>query len=598
MLTEHFRSLPQIIQFSNLHAYDNAIVPLRDQLPRPGWPSVGAIKVEDGYREGHVNDPEAHAVVDLLAELCDDPDYDGMTFGVISLLATAQSKRIWDLLYERLGPDVIREREIRCGEPANFQGDERDVMVISTVVATDPLKPQARIGAMTGLPAARRINVAASRARDQMWVVHSVEPDRFPNGDLRGELIRHCRNPGALTVDLDRLEEKCESEFERAVVREILSRGYRMVKVQYPVGRFRIDIVVEGPDARLAIEADGDRWHGEDAWHRDRAREMVLERAGWTFERIRGSSFYLDRATALEPLWRRLEELGIPTGDEWISQPTASTVRTVRDAGASAADDEDTVEESFHEDRTLEIPIPSTAASHPTTGEPSGHENGPETDRRTGEALPVASPVETEMHPAWPTAAADQPETRTDAPSTSRNRQPLDLSPFLQWQPHALPELAFATQEEVIAGLVEIVSAEGPMHALRAYQLYAKAAGGNRVGKEMRRVFNRAVVRAVRSGQLAQISDSLVGQIEKTLHLPDAPPVVLRERGSRQLYEIPRSEIKLLLETIGPLASMEQLKRAALEALDMTKLTRRAGEYFEECLDYVWTPSSEAPDDS
>src|SRR5690606_21395808 len=114
---------------------------------------------------------------------------------------------------------------------------------------------------------------------------------------------------------------------------------------QYPVGRFRIDIVVEGPDARLAVEADGDRWHGEDAWQRDRAREMVLERAGWTFERIRGSSFYLDRATALEPLWRRLEELGIPTGDEWISQPTASTVRTVRDAGAPAADDEDTAED-------------------------------------------------------------------------------------------------------------------------------------------------------------------------------------------------------------------------------------------------------------
>ncbi|WP_420639707.1 AAA domain-containing protein [Candidatus Poriferisocius sp.] len=596
MLTEHFRSLPQIIQFSNLHAYDNSIVPLRDQLPRPAWPCVGAIKVEDGYREGHVNEPEAHAVVDLLAELCDDPDYDGMTFGVISLLATAQSKRIWDLLYERLGPDVILEREIRCGEPANFQGDERDVMIISTVVATDPLKPQGRIAAMAGLPAARRINVAASRARDQMWVVHSVEPDRFPNGDLRGELIRYCRNPGALAVDLDRLEEKCESEFERAVVREILSRGYRMVKVQYPVGRFRIDIVVEGPDARLAIEVDGDHWHGEDAWHRDRAREMVLERAGWTFERIRGSSFYLDRATALEPLWRRLEELGIPTGDEWISQPTASTVRSVRDAGASAADDEDTAEESLGGGRSAEIPVQSRAAWRPITGEPSGHENGPATDRGIGEARPMASPVETEIFPAWPTAAAEGTEARTDAPSTSHDRQPLDLNQFREWQPHALPELAFATQEEVVAGLVEIVSAEGPMHALRAYQLYAKAAGGNRVGKEMRRVFNRAVFRALRSGQLAQISDSLVGQIEKTLHLPDAPPVVLRERGSRRLYEIPRSEIKLLLETVGPLTSMEQLKRSALEALDMTKLTRRAGEYFEECLDYMWTPSSEAPD--
>ena len=47
---------------------------------------------------------------------------------------------------------------------------------------------------MTGNAAMRRINVAASRARQQMWVVHSVEPEQFPDGDLRGALIRHCRD--------------------------------------------------------------------------------------------------------------------------------------------------------------------------------------------------------------------------------------------------------------------------------------------------------------------------------------------------------------------------------------------------------------------
>jgi hypothetical protein len=368
-----------------------------------------------------------------------------------------------------------------------------------------------------------------------------------------------------------------------------------MVKVHYPVGRFRIDIVVEGPDARLAIEVDGDRWHAEDAWHRDRAREMVLERAGWTFERIRGSSFYLDRDTALEPLGRRLEELGIPTGDEWIFLPTASTVRTVRDAGAPVADDEDAAEESSGEVLTMATPVPNTDPLPATTGEPGVEESEPEVDRR---ARPPMSPMETGVHSAEPLATADETETRSDAASAILDRGHLGLSPFREWQPHALPELAFATQEEVIACLIEIVSAEGPMHALRAYQLYAKAARGNRVGKEMRRVFNRAVVQAVRSGQLAQIPDSLVGQIEKTLHVPETPPVVLRERGPRHLYEVPRSEIKLLLETIGTVPSMEQLKRAALEALDMTKLTRRAGEYSEACLAYVWTPSSGPGDDS
>ena len=141
MLTEHFRCLPPIIAFSNAHAYNHRIIPLRDQPPHPGWAALGAVKVLDGYRIGMVNEPEADAVVDLIAELCANPDYDGMTMGVISLLGSTQSKLIWDKLYDRVGPEVMTQRELRSGEPANFQGDERDVIVISTVVAVDPANP-------------------------------------------------------------------------------------------------------------------------------------------------------------------------------------------------------------------------------------------------------------------------------------------------------------------------------------------------------------------------------------------------------------------------------------------------------------------------
>ena len=264
MLTEHFRCLPPIIAFSNAHAYNHRIIPLRDQPPRPGWPALGAVKVLDGYRNGMVNEPEADAVVELAAELCANPDYDGMDMGVISLLGTTQSKLIWDKLYDRLGPEVMRQRRLRSGEPANFQGDERDVIIISTVVAVNPAIPSGRVAAMTGNAAMRRINVAASRARQQMWVVYSVDPSRFPDGDLRGTLIRHCRDAGTTTAPPANLLDACESQFERDVLQKIMARGYRKVSVQHSVGRYRIDIVVEGPHARLAVECDGDRWHGPD----------------------------------------------------------------------------------------------------------------------------------------------------------------------------------------------------------------------------------------------------------------------------------------------------------------------------------------------
>ena len=74
----------------------------------------------------------------------------------------------------------MNQRRLRSGEPANFQGDERDVIIISAVAAVDPAIPSARVAAMTGNAAMRRINVAASRARQQMWVVHSLDPGPVP----------------------------------------------------------------------------------------------------------------------------------------------------------------------------------------------------------------------------------------------------------------------------------------------------------------------------------------------------------------------------------------------------------------------------------
>jgi very-short-patch-repair endonuclease len=544
MLTEHFRSLPPIIQFSNVHAYDGRIVPLRDQAPHLGWQAVGSIRVEDGYRKGDANEPEADVVVDLIEKLIADPNYDGMDFGVVSILGSTQSKLIWDRLYERIGPKVMRERNLRCGEAANFQGDERDVMVISTVVAVNPGNPSARIGAMTGRAAERRINVAASRARNQMWVVHSVEPDSFPNGDLRADLIRHCQSPQLLDADLENLLERCDSDFERHVVTRILARGYRRVRVQHPVGRFRIDIVVEGAQSRLAVECDGDRWHGEDAWHRDRMRQEVLERAGWTFERIRGSSFYRDPDNALEPLWQRLDELGIFTGDmqpEEIAPPiAATTVSTPR--GEELVDRADDV---------------VVAAGAPKSRAPE---------------------VDTEFAEEWTASRPERLEPEDD----------FRLDEYVEWKPNSVPaEPSTARPAEIVDSLADIVRQEGPIKALRAYQLYVKAAGGQRVGREIRRRLNQAASQAVRLGRISCIADDETEQIEKTYFSPDGPAIAVRELGSRRLDEVPESEIQSLIQKLGG-ARVPDIKRRVLDAYGLTRLTAGADAYLDACIRYEW----------
>jgi very-short-patch-repair endonuclease len=325
-LREHFRCLPRIIEFSSDQWYEGQIIPLRDRSPKPGWKPLGSVFVENGVRRPNddVNVQEAKAVCALIESMIADEDYTGMNFGVVTLLGTGQPRYIQDQLLDRLGPAVMDERKIRVGDPAGFQGDERDIIILSMVVAHDP---ERRIGAMTKETDERRINVAASRARNQMWIVHSVMPNDLNPEDPRRKLLEHCLSE----VDEARRvrqEDATDSQFERDVLRMIQNAGYTEVSTQYEVGKFRIDIVVEGPEKRLAIECDGDTWHGPDRWEHDRNRQSVLERAGWTFVRIRGSAFYHNRQRALEPLWERLEELGIPKGD-WSGTTTDHKIRRV-----------------------------------------------------------------------------------------------------------------------------------------------------------------------------------------------------------------------------------------------------------------------------
>lgn len=124
--------------------------------------------VSDGFREPgtDTNEAEAEFIAGKIAELCTDDRYESKTFGVVSMLGDGQAALIEGKLIERLGEREMERRKIRCGNAYHFQGDERDVMFLSLVVAAGEGR---RIGAMTKEADRQRINVAASRARDQMW---------------------------------------------------------------------------------------------------------------------------------------------------------------------------------------------------------------------------------------------------------------------------------------------------------------------------------------------------------------------------------------------------------------------------------------------
>lgn len=337
-LSEHFRCVPDIIQFSQYLSYypKPGLKPLREAASSALVPHVVPYRVEGSYdSRTKTNDDEASAIASLIAAAIEHDAYVNKSFGVISLLGDEQAIEIERLLLRHLSPEEYRGRRIICGNAAQFQGDERDVMFLSVVRSPEdgPLR-------LSNDPKTQqRFNVAASRARDQMWVVYSLDPaiDLKPD-DLRRRLIEHALDPRAIARMLETESPRTESPFEREVLKRLVARGYR-VRPQWEVGRYRIDLVVMGGGKRLAVECDGDRYHPIEKLPEDMERQAILERLGWRFVRLRGSAFHRDPDAAMEKVFARLSELEIPP--EGLCQdetPTASGSEVVEQLMRRAAE--------------------------------------------------------------------------------------------------------------------------------------------------------------------------------------------------------------------------------------------------------------------
>jgi very-short-patch-repair endonuclease len=314
-LVEHFRCVPEIIQFSNMISYDGRIKPLRDASRVHLRPHTIAHRVSGSSRDGKVNRQEALTIASLAAAAMEQPEYrkndtgQPLSIGVVSLVGDEQAIEIDNLIHASVSPDRYEFHRVLCGNAAQFQGDERDVVFISLVDTAErgvlSLRDQELFK--------QRFNVAASRARDQMWIVHSLSPHNdLKADDLRRQLIEHAEDPARLMRALEEKEKRTQSNFEREVMKRLAAAGYR-VTPHWRIGTFRIDLVVEGEGKRLAIECDGDRYQPLEKLSEDMDRQSVLERMGWIFTRIRSSEFLRNPARAMKPIFEKLEALEIPS---------------------------------------------------------------------------------------------------------------------------------------------------------------------------------------------------------------------------------------------------------------------------------------------
>jgi very-short-patch-repair endonuclease len=500
-LQEHYRCMPEIIRFSNDLCYTDApLIPLR-QAPPDRLPPIRSQFVPNGVCDGREqniqNHAEAQAIVDTIAKLAEDPAYDGKTMGVIALQGHAQARLIEKLLVKSIEPSRFQRLRLRCGEASTFQGDERHVMFLSLVTA-----PNVNRTSLTDARYERSYNVAMSRARDQVWLFHSVPLQDLGHNDLRHRLLRFFETPHAAELDavyeqLDKLEslakvrrqlgtqpQPYDSWFEVDVALELMRRKYRMRPQVETAGR-RIDLVVEGLDTRIAVECDGDFWHGPEQFDDDMRRQRQLERAGWTFVRVRESEFYANPERAMGEVFDACAEYGIRPVDGYSQANPAETEQTTQAAADGDADDSDAIAENEASEAPDRVNVPE-----PSTGPFTGY------SKESG-----------------------------------------------------FPDPRDATAAKVRKVLREIIERDGPLTRQSIYSLYVKGCPEvERVVKSVRAAIDKALRSMRRTEDIVQ--DDELGDASpesQVIRLAEQPNVRVRPAGARNLLEIPPSELIAVL---------------------------------------------------
>jgi len=311
-LREHFRCLPEIIKFCNDLCYLGEIIPLRYiSQDKKLAPVLESIFIKNGRRNDNVdiNKYEAIAICQKVKQIVtsDDSKYKNKTIGIISLQGLDQAKYIQSIIGNYVTTDEQIKHQIRIGDSATFQGDERDIILLSMIVSPNDTK---HIQPMVKDMNKQRYNVAVSRAKDKLILVHSIKLEDLTNSNcMRYKLLEFFNNKNSVEK-IEQDESICDSDFEREVYRTLSNKGYNVVP-QVKVGPYRIDLVIEGSNNRLGVECDGDKYHQPDKWFEDSIRQKQLERMGWSIYRIWGADFLYRKNEIIEDLIKTLNDYKI-----------------------------------------------------------------------------------------------------------------------------------------------------------------------------------------------------------------------------------------------------------------------------------------------
>jgi very-short-patch-repair endonuclease/DNA polymerase III delta prime subunit len=324
----HYRSRHEsLIAFSNKHFYENSLT----VFPSPNRKfAINYHHIAEGLYQSGVNPIEVRKVAEaILGFMKNSPE---LSLGVVTL---NQKQR--DLLQDEMSLLVNNHPEVTdyiakweetlssffIKNLENVQGDERDVIFISTVYGRErPDLPVAqRFGPINSENGHRRLNVLFTRAKERIEVFSSmtaadIRPTASSSVGVHAlrNYLEYIQTQQLETARLTGREP--DSDFEVFVAKAIRAKGFEVV-AQVGVANYFIDLAIVDPHQSgtylLGIECDGATYHSSKAARdRDRYRQEVLEKLGWKLYRIWSTDWFKNPDAEIEKLVKYVNEIMRP----------------------------------------------------------------------------------------------------------------------------------------------------------------------------------------------------------------------------------------------------------------------------------------------
>lgn len=321
----HYRSEHEsLIHFSNRTYYNSNL--LTYPSPTNVKSKVKFKNIKGIYKRGseRVNEEEASYIVNLLIKHLKSESKDSI--GVVTF-NIQQQNLIENLLEEELiKKKKLDEKNLNANERIfiknleNVQGDERDIILFSTTFGPDEEGYMTmNFGPLNSSGGWRRLNVAITRARREMIVISSFNPEEIDLNRTKAEGVKGLKGFLEYAQNYKMLPPVNKNLFGHsnniiiAIQDKLKKHGYDS-QINIGNSEFKIDLGILNPKDEnqfiLGILLDGDNYYAsKTSIDRNVIQPFILNRLGWEIETIWSIDWYEDKNQVINRVLNKLKEI-------------------------------------------------------------------------------------------------------------------------------------------------------------------------------------------------------------------------------------------------------------------------------------------------